>query len=294
MRILFLSVLTAVLAHASTPAVVAKIKVSPAAAPCATAAGGGFVWVSEYGQPYLLRIDPSTNRVAGRTMIGSGSCGLGYGAGSLWIEDTSSSTISRVSAKTFKRLKAIPVGIAPYDATFAFGSAWTTPHVDGLLERIDPARNRVVSRWPVPGAIGVVAAFGSVWAAGQNGVVRVDPSSGKVLATIPVAGGAYWTASSTDAVWVTSPTGLVRIDPQTNAVAATVKLPAGTFGDPDVIAGKVWVPVITRNLVAIVDPATDTVASTVRVGAGPFVVTNVNGQAWVPSWKGADVWRLRP
>ena len=294
MRALLLTVLATAFLAGGSPGVVAKIKVSPAAAPCATAAGGGFVWVSEYGQPYLLRIDPRTNRVVGRTMIGTGSCGLGYGAGSLWIEDTSSNTISRVSAGTHKRLKAIPVGIAPYDATFAFGSAWTTPHVDGLLERIDPARNSVVARWPVPGAIGVVAAFGSVWAAGQDGVVRVDPSSGRVLATIPVEGGAGWTAASSDAVWVTGASGLVRIDPHTNAVSATVQLPAGNAGDPDVIAGKVWVPIITRNLIAVVDPALNTVTATVKVGVGPFVVTNVNGQAWVPSWKGADIWRLAP
>jgi virginiamycin B lyase len=294
MRLLLLSVFAAALVSGSAPSVVARIKVSPVAAPCATAAGGGFVWVSEYGQPYLLRIDPRTNKVVGRTMIGTGSCGLGYGAGSLWIEDTNSNTISRVSTTTHKRLKAIPVGIAPYDATYAFGSAWTTPHVDGLLERIDPARNRVVARWPVPGAIGVVAAFGSVWAAGQNGIVRVDPASDKVVATIPVAGGAGWTAASSDAVWVTGAAGLVRIDPRTNAVVATATLPTGNAGDPDVIAGKVWVPIITRNLVAIVDPASNTVASTVKVGVGPFVVTNVNGQAWVPSWKGTDIWRLRP
>jgi hypothetical protein len=294
MRFLLVSALAAALVHASAPLVVAKIKVSPLAAPCATAAGGGFVWVSEYGQPYLLRIDPKTNKVVGRTMIGTGSCGLGYSAGSLWIEDTNSNTISRVSATTRKRLKAIPVGVAPYDAIFAFGSAWTTPHVDGLLERIDPTRNKVTARWPVPGAVGVVAAFGSVWAAGQDGVVRVDPASGKVVATIAVDGGAYWTAASSDSVWVTTPVGVVRIDPQTNAVAATVTLPAGNFGDPDVIAGKVWVPVITRNVVAIVDPASNRVTSTVKVGTGPFVVTNVNGQAWVPSWKGTDIWRLRP
>ena len=35
----------------------------PCAAPCATAAGGEFVWVSEYGQPYLLR---STRHEQGR------------------------------------------------------------------------------------------------------------------------------------------------------------------------------------------------------------------------------------
>ena len=280
---------------ANAPIVLAKIKLAGAPGPCATAAGGGFVWVSEYSRPYLLRINPKTNKVVGTTPIGNGSCGLGYGAGSLWIEDTNSSTVSRVSTRTRKRVAAIKVGIAPYDAIFAYGSAWVTAHVDGEVERIDPARNRVVKRVKVNGAIGVVAAFGSVWGTGNDGVVRIDPATNKVLATIPVDGGAGWTAASTDAVWVTTGTSaLARIDPQTNSVAASVQLPKVPLGDPDVIGGDVWVPVVRKNEVVAVDPATNTISRTFRVGLGPFVVTQIHGQAWIPSWHGSDIWRLRP
>jgi YVTN family beta-propeller protein len=291
-------ILLAVIAAATTavaPAVVAPIPVARFAAPCAAAAGGRYVWVSEYGAPYLLRIDPRTNKVVSKTQIGTGSCGLGYGAGSLWIEDTSSSTVSRVSASTGKRLKAIPVGITPYDTTFAYGAAWTTAYGQGELERIDPRRNRVVGRWKLPQATGVVGAFGSVWAAGASGVVRVDATTRKLLATIPLPAGAGWTAASSDAVWVTTPTGLARIDPQTNSVAATIPLPGAPFlGDPDVVGGMVWVPQIRKNTVAVVDPASNTVVQTVKTGIGPFVVTAIRGEAWVPSWKGRDVWRFRP
>ena len=294
MRIL-LALLAAAAPFAATSGVVAKIPLAVATAPCAAAAGGRFVWVSEYGAPYLVRINPKTGKVVGKTHIGFGSCGLGYGAGSMWVEDTSSSTISRVSVTTGKRLKAIPVGSTPYDATFASGATWTTAHGKGELERIDPARNRVVNRWPLPLATGVVGAFGSIWAAGAAGVIRVDPASNTVIATIPVDGGAGWTAASTDAVWVTTPSGLARIDPQTNAVVATIPLVgAPALGDPDVVGGKVWVPQIQRNAIAVIDPATNTVTQTVKAGMGPFVVTQIAGEAWVPSWKGHDIWRIRP
>lgn len=288
-------ILLAVIAAAATataPAVVARIPVAKFAAPCAAAAGGRYVWVSEYGAPYLLKIDPRKNRVVGKTQIGTGSCGLGYGAGSLWVEDTSSSTVSRVSASTGKRVKAIRVGITPYDTTFAYGAAWTTAYGQGELERIDPKLNRVVGRWKLPLATGVVGAFGSVWAAGSSGVIRVDATSRKLLATIPIDTGAGWTAASNDAVWVTTPTGLSRIDPQTNAVVARIPL-AGPLGDPDVVGGMVWVPQTRKNVVAVVDPASNTVVRTVKTGAGPFVVTAIAGEAWVPSWKGKDVWRFR-
>src|SRR5262245_32522990 len=91
-------------AGAGTPAIAARIAVPAGSQPCAAAAGGGSVWVSLFSSPTLLRIDPETNRVTGRTRIGNGACGLGYGAGSLWVEDTYDSTISRVSAATGKRV----------------------------------------------------------------------------------------------------------------------------------------------------------------------------------------------
>jgi hypothetical protein len=278
-------------AAAGGPATVVKIPV-PAAQPCAAVAAGRFVWVSMFGAPYLLRIDPRRNIVTGRSPVGNGACGLGAGAGSLWIEDTSSGTVSRVSVRTGKRIAAIAVGAAPYDATFAYGAPWATVHGGGQLVRVNPATNRIVARLPLDQATGVVGAFGSVWATGADGVIRVDPATNAVVARIslPMAG---WTAAGKDAVWVTTPTGLSRIDPATNTVTASVAIP-GPVGDPAVVAGKVWVPRIRAGRVAIVDPDSNGVVETVKVGTGPFVVTEIGGEAWVPSWRGRDVWRVRP
>jgi hypothetical protein len=54
------------------------------------------------------------------------------------------------------------------------------------------------------------------------------------------------------------------------------------------------VPQIRKNAIAVVDPASNTVVGAVPTGAGPFVVTAIAGEAWVPNWKGKDVWRFRP
>jgi streptogramin lyase len=185
------------------------------------------------------------------------------------------------------------VGSQPYDATFAYGAAWVTSHSTGDLERIDPAKNKVVKRWPLAGAVGLVGAFGSIWGAGSTGVVRIDPATNKLLATVAVPG-AGWTAASDDAVWVTSGNGVVRIDPATNMVAATIDLKTAALGDPAVVGGMLWVPKIRANAIAIVDPATNAVVQSVKAGAGPFVVTEIAGEAWVPSWRGRDVWRFKP
>lgn len=278
----------------AAPTVVAKIPVASSTQPCAAAGGGGFVWVSEFATPYLLKIDPRTNRVVAKTKVGYGACGLGYGAGSLWVEDTNSNTISRVSTRTGKRTAAIEVGRQPYDAIFAYGAPWITSYGNGDVERLDPLRNRVLKKIRLPGATGVVAAFGSVWATGQEGVIRIDPATNRVRARIAIEQGAGWTAASADSVWVTSSDKLLRIDPSTNAVSATVPLDTFFVGDPAAVGGMVWVPKVRANSVAVVDPASNTVVSTIKVGAGPFVVTEIAGDAWIPSWHGRDVWRLRP
>jgi len=291
--LLLAGVIVAIAGAAPTaPAVVARIPVSASLQPCAAAGGGKFVWVSGYGLPYLLKIDPRRNKVLSRTAIGYGSCGLGFGAGSLWIEDTSSNTVSRVSVSTGKRTAAVKVGSTPYDATFAYGAAWATANGTGDVERIDPARNKVVKRFPLPTATGLVAAFGAIWAAGSEGVIRIDPATNTIAATIPLPS-AGWTAASTDAVWITTPTGVARIDPATNAVAATVPL-TGPLGDPAVVAGRVWVPQIRNNRIAVIEPSTNAIVQFVKAGPGPFVVTEIRGEAWVPSWKGKDIWRYRP
>lgn len=277
---------------AERPAVEAKIRVPPLSRPCAAAAAGRFVWVSTFATSTLLRIDPRRNVVVGRTPVGTGACGLGVGAGSLWIEDTYSATVSRVSILTARRTASIDVGSQPYDVTYAFGAAWATVHGDGALVRIDPRRNRVAQRFELSQASGVVAAFGSVWATGAEGVLRIDPRTNAIVARIPLET-AMWTATGAGAVWITTRTGVSRIDPETNTVSGAIPIP-GPLGDPAVVADEVWVPRVRENRIAIVDPESNAVVRTVGAGKGPFVVTAIRGEAWVPSWQGTDVWRFRP
>src|SRR2546426_1002619 len=139
----------------------------------------------------------------------------------------------------------VSVAVAPTVAKIRVGAA-TAPCAAaagaGDVERIDPALNTVVKRYPLTLATGVVGAFDAIWAAGEDGVIRIDPATGRVVATIPIEGGAGWTAASDTAVWVTTITGVARIDPASNQVVATIPLGTPALGDPAVVAGKVWVP----------------------------------------------------
>src|ERR1051326_5789789 len=217
----------------------ARIKVPAYHGPCATAAGGRWIWVTQYASPKVLRIDPRTNRVAGTAKTGDGACGVSFGDGAMWVEDTSSLTVSRISVRTGKRVAAIHVGTTPYDVTFAYGAVWATTNGTGQLVEIDPSRNRVAQRVPLQSAVGVVAAFGSIWATNPDGVVRVDPTPAAATPRIPLPAAA-WTAASADAVWISTTDGkLVRLDPNTSQISATIQVAPKSvpLGDPDVVNG---------------------------------------------------------
>jgi YVTN family beta-propeller protein len=103
---------------------------------------------------------------------------------------------------------------------------------------------------------------------------------------IVVSADALWTANGDDTV--------ARLDPNTKAVVATVKVgskPGQGAAAPD---GTIWIPNLNDDTISVIDPKTNAVVSTVKTGRGPFVVRRGFGDMWVGSYRGADLWRIRP
>jgi streptogramin lyase len=162
-----------------------------------------------------------------------------------------------------------------------------------LADTALPPGGHIVATIPDPaGPVGVEAGFGSVWAAnGPAGtIIRIDPTSNKVVATIQTGRPVCCLAFGAGAVWAASfaTDTVIRIDPATNSVADAFPsrglAPEGiTFGD-----GYVWVANHHGNptgSVAKIDPATDTVIDVIPVGAasftgGPSFLAAVPGSVW--------------
>jgi streptogramin lyase len=132
------------------------------------------------------------------------------------------------------------------------GAVWVAvtgePSGGGTVLRIDPRTDEVVAAIPVAavpgwevGGAGLTIGAGSVWVTG----------SVEDLADPPIG---------TDAV-------LVRIDPATNEVAATIPLGDGSGGDVAVDEGGVWVVIggDERGQLVRVDPATNEVVATIPI-----------------------------
>lgn len=198
----------------------------------------------------------------------------------------------------------ITVGYSPQNVAIDTSGVWVTNYADNSLSRIDRATNTVLQTVPIAltgraGPAAIAAGMGSLWVttvdfdSSRNflpgAVLRIDPASGNVLATIPAGKSAQDIAVGAGAVWVvnTPDNTVLRIDPATNQVAATITitLPSGVAAD----ATSAWV-VSDDGLVSRIDPATNQVAAAVHtqdtggrigVGSGAIWVTNYGhtGQA---------------
>jgi streptogramin lyase len=166
-----------------------------------------------------------------------------------------------------------------------------------------PTKPKVVRSFRVAdGLTSMVQGFGAVWATGlSNGtVLRIDPKTRKVVARIPVPGGAgglspdMIVTAGAGTVWVLAgdlqnggvegPVRLLRIDPRRNRVVARIPLTkpsGGTFSPQGVHVddGVVWV-IGTAGALQI-DPASNTPLRYVPVGGAERGVVVSGDTVWL-------------
>jgi DNA-binding beta-propeller fold protein YncE len=197
-------------------------------APLDLAATPGAVWVPNAGGggDSVTRIDPATNRLAGRPVrTGASPQSLATGGGSLWVANHDERTVTRIDQASGKVRADIPVPSEPHRVTYGAGAAWVGNWHDNSVSRIDPATNRVVGS-PIPigfhHAGNLAVGAGSVWVTSDYRVdaapedvvvVRIDPRTNRAVETIAVGGHPIDVAATEGAVWVSvaNPGRLLRI-----------------------------------------------------------------------------------
>jgi DNA-binding beta-propeller fold protein YncE len=172
----------------------------------------------------------------------------------------------------------------------------------GTVVRVDPESNRVVGKpLRVPAdaeaiAVGERALWVTRGAPGDlagprtDTVTRIDPTSGRTVATIRLRGAPLDVAATPGAVWVTNSGGdsVVRIDPATNRVVGP-PIPIGfRAGNLVVGAGDLWVTsdyrvdAAAEDVVVVrIDPQANRAVETIAVGGHPIDVAATQGAVWV-------------
>jgi DNA-binding beta-propeller fold protein YncE len=236
----------------------------------AVAVEGNAVWAA-HGCA-ISRVDAHTNRVVATVVLPPvrGGCwvaGMAADAGALWVSQ-SSARLLRVdprSGRVVASLALFGVGApAVTDGRVWAECCWSglnSAHPAGSVVRVDPASNRLAATIRVPGLPTVVGAGPSgVWVTGAGGPIwRVDPVSGRVVATIRVPGGLG---------------GLPREGPAAKAGEVLVGRDAVWVGDP------------ASGQVLRVDPARNRLVRAVFVDAPSLVgesLVAAGGQVWATS-----------
>jgi len=194
--------------------------------------------------------------------------GLAVTPGAVWV--VHGQTITRVDPHTL-RPTATVAGYRPTSEhqllgmTAGDGAVWLTVFGAGVL-RVDPTSAKVVARIPVATEAPAAVGAGAVWAVCCGGdtegtagrLVRINPATNHVAATIALHGLPDAVGAGPSGVWVRGALGPVwRIDPATNHVSAAITIPGGLGAAAGrVLVGRagVWVSDPNSSTVYQLDP----------------------------------------
>ena len=218
------------------------------------AAGAGAVWVT-HGCRGVYRIDPRSGRVTASLPVPDAGDAIAVAGGLVWVADYHGDLL-RIQPRTGKITgRPIRVGFGGWWMTPGMGALWvTSAYGDGAITRLDPVTG-VAEPFGSGAVLDVSAAgAGSLW---SSQVKRVDPATGTVTASIPVAG-AYQVLFWKGSAWVLAlrrSLALIRIDPATNQVTGEPvpvgkPVPAGQGTEPSVMAAGptgLWILDFYRN-----------------------------------------------
>jgi hypothetical protein len=224
------------------------------------AADASGVWATDATTAILTRVDPGTRKVAATIPAGLSPKGVLVTADGVWVADVHGGTVLPIDPATNRVGKAITVGpLGPSGPNWlAHGpeSIWVGIPNNSTIARINPRTHAVEATIHAPDASTPCGGFAverdAVWITGCSAtasIVRVDPTSNTVVATVDLGGYGYNPTLINGAPWVSVDTGdaasgrLVRIDTATNSIDR-VLVPGPSFGgggDLVVAAGSVWV-----------------------------------------------------
>ncbi|MDX6474911.1 MAG: hypothetical protein QOH95_422 [Gaiellaceae bacterium] len=142
---------------------------------------------------------------------------------------------------------------------------------------------------------GLASSGGSIWAGGLalGDVVRIDPSSGKVLSRVNIGARVFNLASAPGAVWAIAnlTSNATRIDSRTGKATATVRVGNGPF-DVEWGFGSAWVSNSGDGTVSRI--TAKKVVKTIKLGVEPNGLSVIGRFLWVTDHTAGKLLRVDP
>ena len=224
---------------------------------CRVAVGPAAVWVTRDRAGELVRVSRGTGRIE-RLRVGAGAFDVLLARRSVWTTSYDTGAISRIATGTRRVLRVFKDGGYPAGLTLCRGRIWIGHGREATwLSSIDPDANSVrrfdvgVTTPSWPRCVG-----GDLWVTAPGTILKVDASTGAVLARLSVGG-----------------------------------TPAEAGVGPD---GLVWVTDKERSLIHRIRAQPVAVIDSFPAGPGAFSLARAGASMWVTSFAGADVRRFDP
>jgi YVTN family beta-propeller protein len=280
------------LAFVAALAAAPTLKVNVGESTFGLASSGGYLWAGGLALGDVLRIDPASGRVVGRTYVGARVFNLASAPGAVWAVGNISRTATRIDTRSSKVTATVHVGNGPYDIGWGFGSAWVSNSADGTVSRI--TGKKVVKTIKVgvePNGLSAIGRFLYVTDHTAGRVIRIDPNTNRVTASVSLAG-ADWVTGNNGSLYVSQETNVVtRVDARTLKVTGNVKVKRNPLGSA-IVKGRLWVPCIDSGTIVVVDPASMKIVRELPAGQSPILALPVDGHVWVSHANGTSLWRF--
>jgi YVTN family beta-propeller protein len=266
--------------------------------PEAIAAGPDGVWVANFADGTVSKIDPSGTQVSTIRVNGL-PVSIAAGGGVVLVATAPpANTLTLIRAQEGSVYDLIPLHAAAAAATSLVeagpGGIWLADKEQWTVRRIDPAggnafrvlaTRRLRLRGGVAEINGLAVGRDAVWIAGNyldRRLWRLDPRTARVAAIIALPIAPRRAAVGEGGVWVTGEIEnvVLRIDPRANRVVARIPVGRGASGIA-AAAGSVWVANEVDGTVSRIDPRANRVAATIRVGGSPHDLVVVGRAVWV-------------
>jgi hypothetical protein len=260
--------------------------------PRALALGFGFVWVADYGDRTVTRVDPRTDSTV-PIAVGGTPTGIAVADGAVWVWTLEGLLVPidprSAEPETAIRLRAQTENVGKRGGIAAGGGfLWVTAPPTTVI-RVKPGGTpRHTPVEPDSGAAGPVAYQGGrVWVAASDGVYSIDAQTMYSDATITV-GPVRGLALSGGDLWVASggPGQVGGVVPALRFVDLRSRLPGGPVrgvADPVAVAAgadSIWAASASDRTVSRVDPSKNKVY-TISVGETPTALVADADGVWV-------------
>jgi ABC-type branched-subunit amino acid transport system substrate-binding protein/DNA-binding beta-propeller fold protein YncE len=259
----------------------------------------------------VAAIDPAGERIASFAEAETAPSNIAVGEDAVWVLNTEDETVSRIDPETKRIVKTFETSGRPSDLAAGAGALWVGSgrperNVTARLLRIDPDSTEITKTVKLPDAADdtsatpsmglpkIAVGAGAVWAINPDETVsRIDPKTGRLVATIDTAG-ASTIAAGEEGVWLVGwDNSLTPIDPRRNRVGRTIELGSNRLSGVAVGGGSVWTT-SEEGLLWRIEPGRPPIERTIDVGVGATYVAFGDGAAWTANYVDGTVSRVDP